>query len=344
MKKSTFYLKLLKPVWVFLLVFFVWNSSHCQNNGSKWLTFEGKAGVGKGKRIVLISGDDEYRSEESLPMLAKILSQKYGFTCFVLFPIEPTSGHIVPSFQNDIPGMELLNSADLAILFIRFRELEDEQMAHFHQYLLDGKPIIGLRTSTHAFHYQKNPSSPYAKYDWRNNTKGWEGGFGQKILGETWIAHHGDHGTEGSRVILAEQFKKKPHPILNGVEDIWVPTDVYEIKNLGKDADVLLYGQPTLGMTPTSALHPQKSDMPIAWTKPYQLEGGKKGRSFTTTMGASVDFVNEDLRRLIVNAVFWSLDIQAPSQNLDVNFIDPFHPTPFGFDNFKKGMKIEDFK
>ncbi len=320
-------------------------SSCITHENDKWLTFEGKNGPGKGKHIVLMSGDDEYRSEEVMPMLAKILSEKYGFTCTVLFAIEPSSGNIIPSYQNNIPGMEKLKSADLLIMLIRFRELEDDQMAYFHKYLVEGKPIIAMRTSTHAFHYQKNLSSPYTKYDWQSKVKNWEGGFGQKILGETWVAHHGDHGTEGSRVIFPEGEKENLHPILNGLSDLWVPTDVYEVKNLGEDADVLLYGQPTLGMTSSAPLNQKKTMMPITWTKDYQLEEGKKGRSFTTTMGASEDFLQEDLRKLIINATFWALDLIPPTNEaLDVNFVSPFSPTPFGFDNFRKGMKVEDFK
>src|SRR5690625_5807338 len=94
--------------------------------------------------------------------------------------------------------MENLQSADLAIICLRFRELPDSEMRYFDEFLKAGKPLIGLRTSTHAFAYQKNPESPYAKYSWNNNEPGWQGGFGRQILGETWVDHHGDHGTEGT--------------------------------------------------------------------------------------------------------------------------------------------------
>ncbi len=317
---------------------------HAQQ-GKTWLRFEGKEGPGKGKHIVLVSGDDEYRSEEGMPMLGKLLATHYGFTCTVLFPIEPQTGHIVPSFQNNIPGLEHLASADLMILLTRFRELPDEQTKFFHEYLQAGKPIIGLRTATHAFHYEKNKNSPYAKYHWQSKEAGWEGGFGQKILGETWVAHHGEHAKEGARALIDGLAQQADHPILRGVDDIWVASDVYTVRNLTRDAEVLVWGQPTQGMTADSPVIWQKSLMPLAWTKDYQIEGGKKGKVFTTTMGASVDLLSDDLRRLIVNAVFWSLEkseIITPA--LEVGIVGDYKPSMFGFNTFRKGMKVEDFK
>jgi len=331
---------------LFFLTFFMLIENTCKaQEGVTWLRFEGNTGPGKGKHVVLISGDDEYRSEEGLPMLGKLLAQHYGFTCTVLFPIEPETGHIVPSYQNNIPGLEHLESADLMILLTRFRELPDEQTQHFHNYLLAGKPIIGMRTATHAFHYEKNKNSPFAKYHWMSKEPGWEGGFGQKILGETWVAHHGDHGSEGARALIDGIAQQEDHPILRGVNDIWAASDVYTVKNLPKEAEVLIYGVPTSGMTPESPINWEKSIMPMAWTKDYKIEGGKKGKVFTTTMGASVDLISDDLRRLIVNAAFWTLDMTDKiTEDMDVSIVGKYEPSMFGFGTFRKGMKVEDFK
>ena len=120
----------------------------CAQNGETFLQFEGNAGPGKGKHVVLISGDDEYRSEESMPMMAKILSEKYGFTTTVLFPINPETGDVVPSYQNNIPGLEHLKDADLMIMLIRFRDLPIDQMKHLEDYLKKGKPCL------YHFHFQ----------------------------------------------------------------------------------------------------------------------------------------------------------------------------------------------
>jgi hypothetical protein len=329
-----------------LLTLFIIVGNACKaQEGKTWLRFEGKEGPGKGKHIVLISGDDEYRSEEAMPMLGRLLAQHYGFTCTVLFPIEPETGHIVPSYQNNIPGLEHLETADLMILLTRFRELPDEQTQHFHNYLLTGKPIIGMRTATHAFHYEKNKNSPFAKYHWRNTEKGWEGGFGQQILGETWVAHHGDHGKEGARGLIDGLAQQEDHPILRGVKDIWVASDVYTVKNLPKEAKVLVYGAATSGMSPDSPINWEKSIMPMAWTKGYQIEGGKQGKVFTTTMGASIDLISDDLRRLIVNAAFWALDMPDKITNdMNVSIVGKYEPSMFGFGTFRKGMKVEDFR
>lgn len=326
------------------LCFILLISFGCQaQQDPRWLVFEGKSGPGKGKHIVLVSGDDEYRSEESMPMLGKLLAQHYGFKCTVLFPIDPETGDIVPSYQNNIPGLENLINADLMIMLTRFRELPDGQSQHIHDYITEGKPIIGLRTATHAFHYEKDLDSPFLKWNWQNKDEDWKGGFGQQIFGETWVAHHGDHGKEGARALI--EGLQSEHPILTGVKDIWVASDVYTVKNLTSDAIVLLHGIPTKGMEADSPINWDKSLMPIAWTKAYQIDGGKKGKVFTTTMGASVDFLNEDLRKLVVNGVFWGLEMpEKISEDMNVDFVGDYKPTMFGFDTFKKGLRVQDFK
>jgi len=315
----------------FLLVFL--SFSCLAQNGKTFLQFEGKEGPGKGKHVVLVAGDDEYRSEESMPMLAKLLSQRYGFKTTVLFPIEPSTGNIVPSFQNNIPGLEHLD------------ELPDDQTKYIEDFLKAGKPVIGLRTSTHGFAYSKNLTSPYAKWSFNSKTEGWERGFGQRILGETWVNHHGIHAKEGARALMDGVKQMNDHPILRGVNDIWVPSDVYGIKNLPKEADVLIYGQSTAGMDDKAPLIWEKSVMPIAWTKPYQIEGGKPGMAFTSTMGSSLDFQSEDLRRLVLNASLYLLGMpEVIKPDLSVEIVGEYKPTMFGFDTFRKGMRVEDFK
>jgi type 1 glutamine amidotransferase len=316
----------------------------CAQNGETFLHFEGDAGPGKGKHVVLISGDDEYRSEESMPMMAKILSEKYGFTTTVLFPINPETGDVVPSYQNNIPGLEHLKDADLMIMLIRFRDLPVDQMKHLEDYFKEGKPLIALRTSTHPFAI-KDKDSPYFKWTYNSKIPGWEGGFGQQIVGETWVAHHGHHKFEGTRALIDGVDRNADHPILRGVDDIWAPTDVYSIKNLPSSANVLLYGQSTAGMTAEAPLMWNKSIMPIAWTKEYSLDGGKTCKVLGSTLGSSLDFESEDMRRLILNASFWLLEMpDVITPELSVEIVGNYQPTMFGFDSFKKGMKVSDFK
>jgi type 1 glutamine amidotransferase len=330
----------------FVLSFIVVLSISCVSaqNGKTFLQFEGKDGPGKGKNVVLIAGDDEYRSEESMPMMAKILSTHYGFNTTVLFPIEPETGNVVPSYQNNIPGLEHLKNADLVIMLIRFRDLPLDQMKQLEDYFKSGKPLIALRTSTHPFAI-KDKDSPYAKWTWNSKVPGWEGGFGQQIVGETWVAHHGIHKSEGTRALIDGVDRDADHPILRGVDDIWAPTDVYSIKNLPSAANVLLYGQSTAGMTSEAPLMWDKSIMPIAWTRDYSMDGGKTGKVLGSTLGSSIDFQVEDMRRLIVNASFWLLDMpEVITPDLSVEIVGSYEPTMFGFDSFRKGMKVSDFK
>ena len=123
-------------------------------SGAEAITYEGSSGPGAGKHIVLISGDEEYRSEESLPMLGKLLSQRHGFKCTVLFALDKKTGEIDPNTLDNIPGLEALQTADLMFVNLRFRNLPDAQMSFIHDYLQTGKPVIGIRPSVVAFKHK----------------------------------------------------------------------------------------------------------------------------------------------------------------------------------------------
>src|SRR5688500_3745930 len=127
----------------------------------QWVTYEGKDGPGKGKHVVLLSGDEEYRSEEALPMLARILSQRHGFKCTVLFAVDP-DGTSNPNNQKSLPGAQAQDTADAIIMALRFRTWPEEQMQHFVGAYKRGVPSIGLRTSTHAF---ANIKGQYADFN-----------------------------------------------------------------------------------------------------------------------------------------------------------------------------------
>lgn len=304
------------------------------------LELAGGTGPGAGKHVVLVAGDEEYRSEEALPMLAQILSARHGFRCTVSFATNPETGFIDPTAATCQPGLAALDTADLLVLFTRFREWPDEDMAHFVRYVESGKPIVAIRTATHAFHYERNPASPYARYDWRSEA--WPGGFGRQILGETWVNHHGAHGTQSTRGILEPAHAD--HPILRGVKDLWGPTDVYGIRDLPPDAVVLVRGQVLDGMQPDSkpVVGPQNDPMmPLVWLRERTLEHGTKQRILCSTLGASVDFASEDLRRLFVNAAFWSLDLDVPA-SANVEPVNPYAPTLFGFGTHSRGLRAAD--
>ncbi len=305
--------------------------------------FEGDAGPGKGKHIVLVSGDEEYRSEQALPQLARILAIRQGFKCTVLFAINRKDGTIDPDVRDNIPGLEALDSGDLMIIFARFRDLPDEQMKHIVDYVDSGRPIVAMRTATHAFDLKT--SQTYQQYSW--NSKVWDGGFGRQVLGETWIDHHGHHGKQSTRGIITKG--QENHPILRGIHDgeIWGPTDVYEVRRpLPGDSQPLILGQVLEGMQPTDPPVAGKQNdpmLPVAWVKSYTGKEGHAARVFTTTMGAAQDLQNEPLRRLIVNACFWAVRMEdkIPART-NVDLVGEYQPLPFKFGGFAKGIQPSD--
>jgi len=304
------------------------------------VVYEGKDGPGKGKHIVLLAGDEEYRSEEVMPMLAKILAVRHGFKCTVVFSINPADGTIDPINQANMPGLDALDSADMMVLLLRFRDLGDK-MKHVVDFVNSGKPILGLRTATHAFQI-KDPKSPYARYSFNN--KEWPGGFGQQVLGDTWVNHHGNHGKESTRGTINPALKE--HPVLRGVEDIWGPTDVYEVPHVPPDAKVLVHGQVLEGMKPTDKpLAGPKNNpmMPLVWLRDYKGETGKTSQVLCSTIGAAPDFESEGLRRLVVNACYWALGLadRIPPK-ADVSYVGEYKPSWFGFGKFVKGVKPAD--
>jgi hypothetical protein len=198
----------------------------------EFLTFRGGDAPGKGKRVVLVAADQEYRSEESIPALARILAKENGFNCTVLFSINRKTGEINPSTTDNVPGLEALRKADLLVLFARWLMLPDEQMKEIIDYTNSGRPIVTFRTSTHPFRYTKHFDSPYAKYSY--DSKDPVGGYGRLVVGETWVAHYGEHQKESTRGVIAPGMAN--HPILRGVTEIWGASDVYAITTLSGDS------------------------------------------------------------------------------------------------------------
>lgn len=322
-----------------------------------FISFEPK-GEAKGKHVVLISGDEEYRSEEGLPMLAKILSERHGFKTTVLFSVDK-DGFIDPNNQASLTNPEALDSADAIIMLIRFRHWPDAALKHFHDAVQRGVPIIGLRTATHAFNMAKD--STYGKWAWNNE----QGGFGRIVLGETWVSHWGKHRSEATKGII--ESAAKDSPLLRGVTDLFGTTDVYEAAPPA-DSVILVRGQVLSGMEPGSAAASYRKKnhagveqdvnepkMPIAWTRELKNESGKSNKVLCTTMGAATDLTNEGLRRLVVNGVYWGLGLEVPVA-ADVNYVGSFKPLMYGtkdgtdltdphrFNGFKRGVKPADLQ
>ncbi len=310
-----------------------------------WVVYEGTEGPGVGKHIVFLAGDEEYRSEEGLPQLAKILAFRHGFKCTVLFSIGE-GGVIDPDVQDNQPGLHALDDADLCVMLLRFRNWPDEQMKHFVDYYLAGKPIIALRTSTHAF---INSTGPYERFG--TSSKEWPGGFGKHVLGETWVSHWGVHGQQATRGII--EPSSSSHPVLRGVGGIFGTTDVYEAAPPA-DSVVLVYGQVVNGMEVSDppANNRKKTSqgveqavndpmMPIVWLRNHKNENGNINRVLTTTMGAATDLLDEGIRRLLVNGAYWMVGLSVPDRT-DVSLVGDYEPSNFGFGGYRKGVKPSD--
>ena len=224
-----------------------------------------------------------------------------------------------------MPGMEALDTADLAVVFLRFQDFPAEQMQHLDDYLDRGGPVVGLRTATHAF--RMKAGEPFARYSFDNKGPGYELGFGHQVLGQTWVGHYGRNHQQSTRITVVDG--KRNHPILRGVKDVWVQAGGY----VGKptDGDILTMAQPLNGMTPDSPVDETKPPMPSEWTRTYKSRSGKTGRVFTSLYGTPEDLLNDGYRRLLVNGCFWALGLEdAIKPDANIDFVGPFKPNTFG--------------
>ena len=301
------------------------------------VVYDGTSGPGRGKHIVFLAGDHEYRSEETLPELARILSRHYGFKSSVLFTTD-ADGTIEPG-SSRIAGLEALRSADLLVIFLRFQDFPDAEMRFLVDYLDRGGPVVGLRTATHSFQIRR-ADAPFRRYTWNNQDPEYPGGFGRQILGETWVSHYGTNHVQSSRLLL--QADQLAHPVLRGVKDVWAQSGGYTADPM-PGSQILAMGEILDGMRPDAPAAKDKKQMPVAWVRTYASASGKAGRVFTTTHGASEDLLNDGFRRLVINACLWAAGLDSsirPDNN--ISLVGPYQPTTFGFGGFVKGMKPAD--
>ncbi len=252
----------------------------------------------KKPHIVFVTGDHEYQSEINQPMMARILEAHHGMKCTVLYAVDET-GQRNPQYEKNIPGLEALASADLVVMYVRFRALPDDQLKMILDYVNAGRPIVGLRTSTHAFLY------PEGHPQFR-----WNADFGREVFGQRWLRHHGHDASTQVYVVLND------HPITRGLEPTFhCRSWLYHVMPLHGDCLTLLNGAALKGDKPSDPVFGTPN--PVAWTKTY-----KGGRVFFTTLGHPEDFENVSMRRLLVNGIYWALgreaDIPAEGCKVDV--------------------------
>jgi hypothetical protein len=301
------------------------------------IVYQGDAGPGLGKHIVFLASDHEYRTEETSPALARILAKRHGFKCTVVFGVDKDG--FIEAGSSRVSGLKALENADLFFIFARFLDLPDEEMAHVEAYIERGGPVVGLRTSSHAF---KIPAdSTYAKYDFRSKVPGYENGFGHQILGNTWVGHYGTNHKQGTRIVTVPE--QRGHVVLTGVgETAFCHAGAY-VGKAGPDFTVLTTSQPLVSMEPTAEADSTKPPMPSTWTREYAGKDGTKHRVFHSTQGASQDILDDNYRRLLINGTLWAAGMdKAIKPDLDISFVGPYQPSRFSFNGEVKQVKPSD--
>ncbi len=301
------------------------------------LVYQGTDGIGAGKHIVFLAGDHEYRSEEALPALARILAKRHGFKCTVLFNVDEKTGFITPGNSN-MPHTDVVQTADLLVFGLRFQNFPDDQMQPIADYIDAGRPVVGTRTSTHAFQIPRD--SKFARFDWKYPGEEMQKGFGRQVLGETWVSHYGNNHVMSTRLdIVPEQAN---HPVLRGVNHPWVEAGGYWV-DPEPNSVVLANAQPLQGMTPDSPAAKDKDPCPGAWVRTYQGKSGQAGRVFTTTYGASEDLRNDGFRRMLFNGCLWAIGMEDNIESdLNIAFVGPYNPSTFQFGGARREVQPQD--
>ncbi|MGK0138376.1 MAG: type 1 glutamine amidotransferase [Algoriphagus sp.] len=289
----------------------------------------------KKPHVVFVIGDEEYRSEESMPMLAKILKREMDADITLCYSVD-SAGTIDPNRLDHIEGLEALETADLMVMFARFRALPANEAKYITDYAESGKPMIGFRTATHTFMYKEDSAMMHLNNEWPT-----------KVFGQQWITHHGHFADGHGELTAVSILPETSSPILNGMK----PFDAFSWLYHVDGGEWKLYGDssPLLEGKSLRSNHQEKGNLdkyqlinPVAWTKTYTGNSGKKARVFFTTLGHPYDFKNESMRKLALNGIYWALgkESEIPSEGINVDFADTYEPNNSGFgDKFKTGQK-----
>lgn len=275
--------------------------------------------------IVFVTGDEEYRSEETMPMLARILKNRYGFQVSVCYAL--TDGIIDPNRTDNIEGLEVLQEADMMVMNTRFRDLPNDQLQYIVDFAESGKPMAGFRTATHAFRYGEDHPNHHMDSDWPH-----------EVFGLPWISHHGAENSTDVEIYN----NNSDHPILQGIRPFHARSWLYHANSLKEQAEPLLIGRAVRGAEPGGEHFDDPHE--VAWTHSYQGEHGTS-RVFFTTLGHPQDFFREEMRKLSIQGIFWALGMEdeIPDGGLDVDFVGEYDPNNAGFgEEYKPNMRPED--
>lgn len=254
---------------------------------------EAEANDEKAPHVVLVVGTRHYSPEQTMPLLAEEL-KRFGFrTTLVMGEGDPEK-----KTKNVLPGIEALKEADVAIFFLRFLKLPDSEWKYVEDYIKSGKPVIGLRTSNHAFKYPKD----HPRYEWND-------GFGRRVLGGPYVVH------QSGQTEIKVVGKHRKHPIMTHVDKTaWTSPGTLYLTRLEGGCIPLVTGTGTgkarlvVRDWGTVQVHAEEADI-VAWA--WENEWG--GKVFGTSFGHPGDFAEEAFTRMLVNSVFWATGKPVPA-------------------------------
>ncbi len=231
-------------------------------------------------RVVFLIGEDEYKTEKTLPEFAVKELEPLGLRC--------TMAIADPKTPHDFPGALALDDANLLVLSVRRRAPKADEMALIRHYIEAGKPLVGIRTACHAF--DTRGKAPPGHLEWTS--------FDPDVLGGHYTGHHDNNAPP----TIERAPGSQDHPILAGVSTPFPAAgSLYKTSPLANSAVPLLMGK--AGNLPVE---------PVAW-----INHKATSRIFYTSLGHPSDFDRPEFRRLLKNAIFWALDRQPAPQAKD---------------------------
>jgi type 1 glutamine amidotransferase len=291
----------------------------------------------KQPHIVFVTGDEEYRSEESMPMLADILKRELNANISICYSLD-SLGFVDPNRTDHIAGLEALEEADLMVMFTRFRNLPDHERKYITAYAESGKPMVGFRTSTHSFMYKEDSTKFHMNNEWP-----------AKVFGQQWITHHG-HFADGHGALTSVELieSEKSNQILKGVNAFEAYSWLYHVdggkwKLHGNSKPILRGKSLKSNHEMNNRLEEFPLTNPVAWTKTYTGESDTlTSRVFFTTLGHPYDFKHKSMRKLALNGIYWALSEERLIPELGVNaeIEGIYEPNNSGFGmKFKKELQ-----
>ncbi|HEV3006470.1 MAG TPA: isochorismatase family protein [Pirellulales bacterium] len=234
--------------------------------------------------VVLLIGEDEYQTDRTLPAFADSELADRGLRLTVI--------HANPHDLNDFPGLEALESAEALFVSVRRRTPPAEQLARIRAFVEAQKPVVGIRTASHAFSLRNDQPPPAGHAAWPE--------FDAQVLGGHYVGHHAAPAAGSPKTLARTLPEMKDHPVLAQVPagEFSVGSSLYKTSPLAPSATALVMGR-VEGIDQTE---------PVAWTNMNE----KGGRVFYTSLGHVDDFALPAFRRLLVNGVFWALNKPVP--------------------------------